>query len=187
MDDGSPARLEASLPRAAYWDPEFYAREARAIFWTSGSTSAEAKRWACPAPIAWSTCPARASLWSEETMGCTPTPTFAAIAAAGCSAAKALFAARFAVRTTVGPTRSTAGWSLRRSSPPKTCREESEALYRAGVAEWGGFIFVNVFPEAATRSLAQQLDGIPDRLQRYPLPDLRVVRTISTRWPRTGR
>ncbi len=50
-------------------------------------------------------------------------------------------------------------------------------LYPIGVQTWGGFVFVNLTP-AAARPLGSQLGGIPTRLQRYPLADLRIGATI---------
>ena len=48
---------------------------------------------------------------------------------------------------------------------------------RSGVDSWGGFVFLNLTP-AEAKPLAAQLGGIPDRLQRYPLRDLRIGATI---------
>jgi Rieske 2Fe-2S family protein len=50
-------------------------------------------------------------------------------------------------------------------------------LYPVGVDSWGGFVFLNLTP-AEAKPLAAQLDGIPDRLQRYPLRDLKIGATI---------
>jgi len=55
-------------------------------------------------------------------------------------------------------------------------------LHRVGVDTWGGFVFVNLTADAATkegRTLARQLEGVPQRLVRYPLAELRVARTIT--------
>ncbi len=51
------------------------------------------------------------------------------------------------------------------------------SLYPVGVECWGGFVFVNLTPRGAG-SLAQQLGAIPGRLERYPLSELRIGRTI---------
>jgi len=50
-------------------------------------------------------------------------------------------------------------------------------LYPVGADSWGGFVFLNLTP-AEAKPLAAQLGGIPDRLRRYPLRDLRVGATI---------
>ena len=50
-------------------------------------------------------------------------------------------------------------------------------LYPVGVACWGGFVFVNLTPANAA-PLARQIAGIPERLARYPLSELRIGHTI---------
>jgi glycine betaine catabolism A len=52
------------------------------------------------------------------------------------------------------------------------------SLHPVGVDSWGGFVFVNLTPADAA-PLAAQLGAIPERLQRYPLEDLRIGRTIQ--------
>ena len=51
------------------------------------------------------------------------------------------------------------------------------SLYPVGVETWGGFIFLNLSPAKAV-PLHEQLAGIPARLARYPLSELRIGRTI---------
>jgi glycine betaine catabolism A len=58
------------------------------------------------------------------------------------------------------------------------------SLHRVGVASSGGFIFLHLTPdeaEASGRTLEIQLGGVPDRLRRYPLRELRVARRIEYR------
>ncbi len=50
-------------------------------------------------------------------------------------------------------------------------------LYPIGAESWGGFVFLNLTPSEA-KPFAAQLGGIPDRLQRYPLAELRIGATI---------
>ncbi|MGH8314004.1 MAG: aromatic ring-hydroxylating oxygenase subunit alpha [Steroidobacterales bacterium] len=50
-------------------------------------------------------------------------------------------------------------------------------LYRAGVASWGGFVFVNLSPDAA-RPFDEQIADVSSRLVRYPLAALRVAASI---------
>ncbi len=50
-------------------------------------------------------------------------------------------------------------------------------LYPVGVETWGGFVFLNLTP-AGAGPLATQLAGIPERLQRYPLRELRIGATL---------
>jgi Rieske 2Fe-2S family protein len=51
------------------------------------------------------------------------------------------------------------------------------SLYPAGVESWGGFVFLNLTPSRAV-PLQQQIAGIPERLARYPLNELRIGHTI---------
>jgi Rieske 2Fe-2S family protein len=54
-------------------------------------------------------------------------------------------------------------------------------LHAVDVDTWGGFVFVNLSlhsPQPARASLADQLDGVPARLQRYPLAQLRTGKTL---------
>lgn len=55
---------------------------------------------------------------------------------------------------------------------------EELALHPVAVDTWGGFVFVNLSPEAAPPPLAERLGGAPARLARYPLADLRVCRRL---------
>jgi phenylpropionate dioxygenase-like ring-hydroxylating dioxygenase large terminal subunit len=50
-------------------------------------------------------------------------------------------------------------------------------LYPVGVDTWGGFVFLHLTP-AEAKPLAEQLGGIAERLQRYPLSHLRIGATI---------
>jgi Rieske 2Fe-2S family protein len=53
-------------------------------------------------------------------------------------------------------------------------------LHRVDLDTWGGWLFVNLDAErvAAGHTLARQLGGIPERIARYPLADLRTARRI---------
>jgi Rieske 2Fe-2S family protein len=51
------------------------------------------------------------------------------------------------------------------------------SLYPVALESWGGFVFLNLTPGGAP-PLAQQLSGIPERLQRYPLAELRIGQTL---------
>jgi glycine betaine catabolism A len=55
--------------------------------------------------------------------------------------------------------------------------KQEYSLYPVGVDTWGGFVFLNLSPTEA-KPFAAQLGGIPHRLRRYPLAELRIGRTI---------
>jgi Rieske 2Fe-2S family protein len=60
-------------------------------------------------------------------------------------------------------------------------RREDFPLHPVGLERWGGFLFLNLSPLEAVASghtLLGQLGGVPARLQRYPLADLRTARRI---------
>ena len=57
----------------------------------------------------------------------------------------------------------------------------SLALHPVGIETWGGFFFLNLTPAEAADSnydLPRQLGAVPERLQRYPLAQLRSGRRI---------
>jgi Rieske 2Fe-2S family protein len=60
------------------------------------------------------------------------------------------------------------------------------SLYPIGVDTWGGFVFLNLTPSAARTNLREQLGPVPERLRRYPLPDLRsawrIVYPVAANW-----
>ena len=51
------------------------------------------------------------------------------------------------------------------------------SLYPVGLESWGGFVFLNLTPAKAA-TLQQQIAGIPERICRYPLAELRIGHTI---------
>ena len=77
-----------------------------------------------------------------------------------------------------GPTVSTAIWS--RPALERALRDSTRApsLYPVGVECWGGFIFFHLTP-AEAQPLAEQLGGIPARIERYPLAELVIGHTIT--------
>ena len=51
-------------------------------------------------------------------------------------------------------------------------------LHAVGVETWGGFVFLHLTPDAAG-PLADQLGAVPQRLERFPLADLRSAKRIT--------
>ena len=61
-------------------------------------------------------------------------------------------------------------------------RKQDFSLYPVGVETWGGFFFLNLTPEEAKQAghtLAWQLGPIPERIQRYPLSELRSAHKLT--------
>jgi len=52
------------------------------------------------------------------------------------------------------------------------------SLYPIGVETWGGFVFLHLTPTAA-KPFTEQAGGVPERLRRYPLSELRIGCTIE--------
>ncbi len=97
--------------------------------------------------------------------------------------ARAASAAASAVPITRGPTRSRARCAPRRSwRRPTGSPAAISPSIPVGVESWGGFIFLHLTPEEAKargQTLHAQLGGVPERLRRYPLGELRVARRIE--------
>jgi Rieske 2Fe-2S family protein len=56
------------------------------------------------------------------------------------------------------------------------------SLHPVGVDSWGGFVFLHLTPadaESGRTTLQAQLGGVPERLRRYPLDQLRVAKRIE--------
>ncbi len=174
-------RLEASLPRAAYVDPDFFERERRAIFWDQWFYAGRAE--------------------ALDRIG-----SFQVVEVAGESAVivrgqDGLYAhlnfcrhrgsrllcgtglVRGAIRCPYH------GWTYAFDgtliATPFVADDDVPAqarrLHPVGLECWGGFMFLNFSPENARRegrTLAAQLGAIPDRLARYPLEQLRTAHSI---------
>ncbi|MDP9110342.1 MAG: aromatic ring-hydroxylating dioxygenase subunit alpha [Candidatus Eremiobacteraeota bacterium] len=182
MEPGSPVQLERSLPRAAYWNAAFYAREQQSIFWN---------QWMC----------------AGRSADLRETGAYRVLAIAG----EEIIVIRSEdgqlhghvnlcrhrgsrLLCGEGITRGSIrcpyhGWAyghdgrlvaspfVDRNSIPETARR----LHRVAVDEWGGFFFVHLSPDEAElpgRSLAAQLGGVPQRLSRYPLEELRTAQSL---------
>jgi Rieske 2Fe-2S family protein len=62
-------------------------------------------------------------------------------------------------------------------TPHLDVEKENYHLHTVALDSWGGFVFVNVAKKSGT--LAEQLGEISHRVRRYPLADLRTVRSIE--------
>ncbi|MGA8535070.1 MAG: aromatic ring-hydroxylating dioxygenase subunit alpha [Candidatus Tumulicola sp.] len=65
--------------------------------------------------------------------------------------------------------------------PRNAVPPDARRLHRVGVECWGGFLFLHLSPDAASRegrTLSAQLGAVPARLARYPLEQLRIARSI---------
>jgi Rieske 2Fe-2S family protein len=178
---GLAERLEPSLPRAAYWDAAFFAREQSGIFWNQWFFVGRA----------------------EQLAGC---GAYSVLDVAGESVilirdrdglkahlnlcrhrGSRLLCGEGIVRGSIRCPYHSWAYALDGrlvASPfiaPDAVPSEARRLHRVGVGEWGGFVFVHLSPEniaSAGTTLAAQLGNIPERLARYPLADLKAARSI---------
>ena len=173
--------LEPSLPRSAYWDPAFYAREQDAIFWN---------QW----------------FYVGRSAELSDTGDYRVLDVAGESVilvrghdklyahlnfcrhrGSRLLCGQGTVRGSIRCPYHTWAYALdgRLVASPFVADEAippaSRRLHAVAVDEWQGFVFVNLSPErdaANGATLAAQLGPIPERLRRYPLAELRAARLL---------
>jgi Rieske 2Fe-2S family protein len=68
-----------------------------------------------------------------------------------------------------------------------TLREEEFSLHPVGIATWGGFYFLNLWPAGPVgRDFSRWLGPLPERVRRYPLETLatgrRIVYDVRANW-----
>jgi glycine betaine catabolism A len=183
MGTGPRPQLERSLPREAYWDAGFFAREQRAIFWHD---------W----------------FYAGRSDVLSRTGDFRVLDVAGESViivrgddgtlhghlnlcrhrGSRLLCGEGSLRGAIRCPYH--GWAYASdgtliATPFIDSDEiplEAKHLHEVGVAEWGGFLFLNCSRDPHVRdaaTLSTQLGPVPERLARYPLADLRVARSIA--------
>jgi phenylpropionate dioxygenase-like ring-hydroxylating dioxygenase large terminal subunit len=181
MKPSENSGLEPSLPREAYWDSEFFAREQRAIFWdqwfyvgrADGLDADGAYRVLDVAGESVILIRDAGALWAHVNL---------------CRhRGSRLLCGDGIVRGAIRCPYHSWAYALdgRLVASPFVAAEdvprEARRLHRVGVDEWGGFVFVHLSPEKAEgggATLAAQLRAIPQRLSRYPLSELRVARSM---------
>jgi len=175
------SRLEPSLPREAYWDAGFYAREREAIFWDQWFYAGRADRLE--------------EIGSYRVLDVAGESVILVRAADGLRA-HLNFCRHRGSRLLRGDGKIRGaircpyhGWAYALDGTlvaapfvaSETVPSECLRLHVVAVNEWCGFVFVRCSPEntgTAGTTLANQLGAIPQRLARYPLAELRVVRTL---------
>ncbi len=81
-------------------------------------------------------------------------------------------------RTTAGATRSTDGSSTSPTARSSSACPTTSASRRCGVDTWGGFVFVNLDPDA--EPLLDFLDPLPALLAPYHLEQMRLRASLTT-------
>jgi Rieske 2Fe-2S family protein len=179
---GVPAGLEVSLPRAAYRDDAFFAREQRAIFWRDWVYAGRSESLAGPG--------------SYRTIDVAGESVIAIRGSDGTLHAHLNLCRHRGSRLLCGDgsLRGTIrcpyhGWAYAYdgtlvASPfvePQALPSDARRLHEVGIAEWGGFLFVNCSRSPDERdpaTFAARLGPAPGRLANYPLSELRTARSI---------
>jgi Rieske 2Fe-2S family protein len=173
--------LEPSLPRAAYWDAEFYAREQRAIFW--GQWFCAGRSEALAADGAYRVL----DVAGESVILIRDAGALRAHVNLCRHRGSRLLCGDGIVRGAIRCPYHSWAYALDGSlvaSPFVAAQDvppDARRLHRVGVDEWGGFVFVHLSPEkadSAGATLAAQLGAIPQRLSRYPLSELQIARSM---------
>jgi Rieske 2Fe-2S family protein len=173
------APLESSLPRAAYWDDAFYAREQDAIFRPEWFVVGRSAQFASPGAY-------RVVDVAGESIIVVRGPEGLGAFLNFCRHRGSRLLRGEGVRRDVirCPYH---GWTYGldgklRATPfisPDDVPPGVDGLYEAGIADWGGFVFVRAAGPAPRASLETQLGDARARIARYPLADLRIARTIE--------
>jgi Rieske 2Fe-2S family protein len=178
---GLAEHLEPSLPRAAYWDDEFHARERRAIFWDQWFYVGRAEQLAEIGSYRVLDVAGESIILVRDRDGLKGHRNFCR------HRGSRLLCGEGVVRGAIRCPYHSWAYALDGrliATPfvaPNAVPPEARSLHSIAVDEWGGFVFVHLSLESARRgeTLAAQLGAIPLRLARYPLSELRVARSIS--------
>ena len=172
------ARLERSLPRAAYWDDEYYAREQEAIFRREWFLAGRAEQFAGTGAFR------VVDVAAESVIVLRAADGLRAFLNLCRHRGSRLLCGDGSVRDAIRCPYH--GWTYAldgtlRATPflvRTDLPDGVDGLYRADVAEWGGFVFVRVARDERARTLAAQLGPSIGRTARYPLAGLRIARSL---------
>ncbi len=173
--------LEASLPREAYWDEAFFAREREAIFWDEWfyvGRAAELRETGdyCVLDLA-----------GESIILIRGVDRLYAHLNFCRHRGSRLLCGKGSVRGTIRCPYHSWAYALdgRLVASPFVSDDAiapgSRRLHSVGVEEWAGFVFMHLSSDRARArgaTLAAQLGGVPERVGRYPLAELEIARTI---------
>lgn len=182
-----PTTLQPSLPKEAYWDEAFYAREQREIFWSQWFYAGRAELLDRPGAYRVLDVAGESIIVLRSEDGLRAHVNLCRHRGSRLLCGEGV--QRGAIRCPYH------GWAyaldgrlvatpfLEDGDVPREARH----LYSVGIDEWAGFVFVNVQrarPEPSERHtgnrgmLLQQLGSIPERVARYPLHELRIAHAI---------
>jgi Rieske 2Fe-2S family protein len=173
--------LEPSLPRNAYWDAAFFAREREAIFWDQWFYVGRAAELSVPGDYRVLDVAGESVILIRGHDGLHAHLNFCR------HRGSRLLCGQGTVNGSIRCPYHAWAYALdgRLVASPFVAEEaippESRRLHAAGVDEWEGFVFINLSAERAVANgstLAAQLGPIPERLRRYPLAELRAARSL---------
>ncbi|MGB8964648.1 MAG: aromatic ring-hydroxylating dioxygenase subunit alpha [Candidatus Cybelea sp.] len=175
-------RLEPSLPRTAYWDAAFFAREQQAIFWDQWFYVGRSELLEQPGAYRVLDIAGESVIVIRGKRGLHAHLNFCRHRGSRLLCGEGVLS---------GPIRCPYhSWVYaldgRLIAAPFIEAEgvplEARRLHQVGVDEWAGFVFVNLSPERAESfglTLTSQLGPVPARLARYPLAELKVARSFA--------
>jgi Rieske 2Fe-2S family protein len=173
--------LEPSLPRNAYWDAAFYAREQEAIFWNQWFYAGRAADLSETGDYRVLDVAGESVILIRSDDGLHAHLNFCR------HRGSRLLCGQGTVRGSIRCPYHSWAYALdgRLVASPFVAEEaippESRRLHAVAIDEWQGFVFVNLSPRqgaANGATLAAQLEPIPERLRRYPLAELRTARSL---------
>jgi Rieske 2Fe-2S family protein len=173
--------LEASLPRAAYWDDAFFERERRAIFWDQWFYVGRAEQFDRAGAFATIDVAGESVIVVRAEDGLHAHLNLCRHRGSRLLCGDGVL--RGAIRCPYH------GWAYALdgalvAAPFVEADDvpgDARRLHAVGVEEWGGFVFAHLSPQRAQRegaTLAAQLGPVPARLARYPLAQLRTAHSI---------
>jgi glycine betaine catabolism A len=173
--------LERSLPRAAYWDTGFFAREQEAIFWDQWFYVGRSEQLQEPGGYRVLDVAGESVILVRDGVRLRAHLNLCRHRGSRLLSDEGVL--RGAIRCPYH------AWAYaldgRLVATPFICDENvpesARRLHPVAVDEWGGFVFLHLSPERAHGdggTLAAQLGPIPARLARYPLAQLRIARSI---------
>jgi glycine betaine catabolism A len=173
--------LEPSLPREAYWDAAFFARERDAIFWNQWFYVGRAEQLAETGAYCVHDVAGESVILVRAEDGLYAHLNFCR------HRGSRLLCGEGVVRGSIRCPYHSWAYALdgRLVASPfvasETVPPDSRRLHRVAVDEWAGFVFIHLSPERAGANgatLASQLGPIPQRLARYPLAELKAARSL---------
>jgi Rieske 2Fe-2S family protein len=173
--------LQRSLPRSAYCDETFYAREQRAIFWNEWFLVARAADFAARGTFRVVDVAGESVIVLHDDEGTLRAHVNlcrhrGSRLLCGDGTLPGAIRCPYHAWTYALDGRLLAAPFVDEDALPREVRQ----LHPVEVAEWGGFVFVRVAPQHGTArpALRQQLGAAAERVVRYPLAELRSGSTL---------